>query len=188
MARSELGNKEGVDFRFETLFDEKQIRKRVIKLGNEISEDFKDCNSLLLIGVLKGSFVFMADLIREIQHPNISVDFMGISSYGSSTVSSREPIINLDIRSQIRGKQVLLVEDIVDTGYSLHILRNIVKAREPSSFKICALLSKTECREVEVPVDYLGFEIPNAWVEGYGIDTAELGRGRKEIVMRILLD
>jgi hypoxanthine phosphoribosyltransferase len=171
-------------YEFETLYTEERIRQRVKELGQEIQQDYEGEDSLVLIGVLKGSFVLLADLIREIDHPDLTVDFIGVSSYGAGTESSREPIINLDIRSSIRDKNAILVEDIVDTGYSFATLCSMITARGPKSFKTCALLSKPDRREVEVPIDYLGFEIPDAWVEGYGIDTAEKGRNRKNIIAR----
>ena len=172
-------------FNFETLYSEEVIKQRVQELGREIQEDYKDEETLVLVGVLKGSFVFLADLARQISHPNLTIQFISVSSYGSGTESAREPIINLDIRSSIRGKNVILVEDIVDTGYSFATLIAMITARGPKSLKTCSLLSKPDRREVEVPIDYQGFEIPDLWVEGYGIDTGEHGRNKKDIVARV---
>ena len=173
------------DFRFETLYPEEVIRQRVQELGQEIQEDYKDEETLVLVGVLKGSFVFLADLARQISHSNLSIEFISVSSYGADTESTREPIISLDIRSSIRNKNVILVEDIVDTGYSFATLMAMITARGPKSLKTCSLLSKPDRREIEVPIDYEGFEIPDLWVEGYGIDTGEHGRNKKDIVTRV---
>jgi len=123
-------------------------------------------------------------LARAIKHPELEIDYISVSSYGSGTQSSREPIINLDLRTSIRDRNVILIEDIVDTGYSLNTLLGMLRARGPKSLKTCALLSKKDAREVEVKVDYLGFEIPNLWVEGYGLDTDQKGRARNKIVVR----
>lgn len=171
--------------RYETLISREVIAERVKRIAEQIDQDYADEDSLVFVGVLKGASFFMADLVREVTNANVEVDFVSVSSYGSGRESSREPIINLDIRGTIRGKNVILVEDIVDTGYSINTLLNMIKAREPKSLKVCALLSKTPAREVEVPVDYLGFEIDDKWVEGYGLDTDQMGRTRKDIVVRI---
>lgn len=137
-----------------------------------------------MVGALKGAAVFLVDLAREIKHPEIEIEFIDVKSYGQEEESSREPIINLDIRTPIRGKNVILVEDIVDTGYSMNTLLGMIRARNPKSLKTCALLSKKDKREIEVPVDYLGFDIPDVWVEGYGLDSDQKGRARKDIVIR----
>lgn len=152
-------------------------------MARKISEDYREEDSLILVGVLKGASFFLVDLARAIDHPQLQIDFISVSSYGSGKKSSLEPIINLDVRAPIRDKNVILVEDIVDTGYSLNTLLNMLRARGPKSLKTCALLSKADAREVEVPIDYLGFEIPNVWVEGYGLDSAEKGRARRNIVV-----
>lgn len=168
---------------YETLIADEHISQRINLMARQISEDFRDEDSLVVVGVLKGATFLLVDLVRAINHPELQIDYMSISSYGSGKESSREPIINLDLRTPIRDKNVLLVEDIVDTGYSLNTLLNILRARGPKSLKTCALLSKADAREIEVPIDYLGFEIPNVWVEGYGLDSDEKGRARKDIVV-----
>jgi hypoxanthine phosphoribosyltransferase len=168
---------------YEILFTERQISGRVTQLARQITRDYKDEDSLVLVGALTGATFFLVDLARAVKHPEIEIDFIDIESYGSGTVSSQEPIINLDIRSPIRGKNVILVEDIVDTGYSMNTLLAMIRARNPKSLRTCAFLSKKDKREVEVPIDYLGFEIPDVWVEGYGLDSAQKGRARKEIVI-----
>lgn len=172
------------NYTHEILLSEDLIRARVKELANEISQDYKG-KKPLFIGVLKGSFIFLADLMRELD-PEISaeVDFMAVSSYGRGTVSSRQPKIELDLRIPIEDREVLLVEDIVDAGYSLEALIALLSVRNPKSLKTCALLSKKSRREVEVPIDYLGFEIPDLWIEGYGTDTAEQNRGLKNVVHR----
>jgi hypoxanthine phosphoribosyltransferase len=144
----------------------------------EITKDYEDDpeTPLVLMGVLKGATPFLVDLSRSIQHPNLYVDFIGVSSYGSGTTSSREPQITFDSRIPIKDKHVLIVEDIVDTGYSIATLIDILKARKPKSLKVCAFLSKPSRRELEVPIDYLGFAIDDLWVQGYGLDTDEKGR------------
>jgi hypoxanthine phosphoribosyltransferase len=170
---------------YEILIPQERIALRVKEIAARIDEDYKGEDSLLVVGVLKGATFMLVDLVREIKHPEIEIDYISISSYGSGTESSREPIINLDLRTPIRGKNVIVVEDIVDTGYSLDTLIRMLTARNPKSLKTCALLSKTSVREVQVPVDYLGFEIPPLWVEGYGLDTNQKGRARKDIMVRI---
>lgn len=170
---------------YEILITQRQIAERVSQLAQQITQDYKNEDSLVLVGALKGATFFLVDLARAVKHPDVEIDFIDIESYGSGTVSSREPIINLDIRSPIRGKNVILVEDIIDTGYSMNTLLAMLRARNPKSLKTCALLSKKDKREVEVPIDYLGFEIPDKWVEGYGLDSDQKGRARKEIVIVI---
>jgi hypoxanthine phosphoribosyltransferase len=133
------------------------------------------------VGILKGSFVFMADLARELD-PEIQpeFDFMAVSSYNGKK-SSGQPKIEKDLNIDIKDRNVLVVEDIVDTGYSFETLLKILKARNPSTLKTCALLSKPDRREVDVPVDYKGFEIPDKWVEGFGLDTDQLNRNLPDI-------
>jgi hypoxanthine phosphoribosyltransferase len=163
---------------FEILFTQEEIEERVLGLAQEISKDYELDNKtpLLLIGVLKGAVPFLTDLSQQINHPNLYIDYMGVSSYNGNTTSNKEPKITLDTKIPIKGKNVIIVEDIVDTGYSIATLIDILQARKPKSLKVCALLSKPERREIEVPIDYLGFTIPNLWVQGYGLDTNEEGR------------
>ena len=171
--------------RYEPYITQEQIEERVRALAQQINRDYAGEDSLVFVGVLKGASFFVVDLVRQIDNPNVEVNFVSVTSRKGDTTSSREPIINLDIREPIRGKNVILVEDIVDTGYSINTLLNMIRARQPKSLRVCALLSKTPAREVEVPVDYLGFEIEDKWVEGYGLDTDQMGRARKDIVVRI---
>lgn len=168
----------------EDLISREQIGKRVKELGAELKKEYKDKN-LLVVGILKGSWIFLADLARELDLDDVEFDFMEVSSYNGDTESSRNPRIIKDISVNIDGRNVLLVEDIVDTGWSFDTLIKILSQRNPKSLKTCALLSKPERREVEVPIDYLGFEIENKWVEGYGLDTNQRFRGLPKIVARL---
>ncbi len=158
----------------EVFIPEHALQERVSELGKEISRDYAG-QDLLLVAVLKGSVVFLADLMRQITIPH-SIDFMATSSYGAATESSGIVRILKDLDIPIIGRNVLIVEDIVDTGHTLTYLRKLLLERQPASLRICTLLDKRERREVEVPLDYIGFEIPNEFVVGYGLDYAELYR------------
>jgi hypoxanthine phosphoribosyltransferase len=155
----------------EILIDEDTLSSRVAELGAEVSGDYQG-RDLLLIGVLKGAVFFMADLMRHITVP-CEVDFMAISSYGDSTDSSGIVRILKDLDINIEGRDVLVVEDIIDSGLTLSYLIRNLESREPSSLEVCALLTKPSRREIDVPVRYVGFEIPNKFVVGYGLDFAE---------------
>jgi hypoxanthine phosphoribosyltransferase len=155
----------------ETLIDAETLQERIRELGEEISRDYEG-RDLLLVGVLKGAVFFMADLMRELTVP-CEIDFMAISSYGAQTDSSGVVRILKDLDLNIAGRHVLVVEDIIDSGLTLSYLMRNLKARKPASLEICALLTKPERREIDVPVRYVGFEIPNKFVIGYGLDFAE---------------
>ena len=155
----------------EVLVDEQTLRARVEELGEEISRDYAG-REPLLIGVLKGAVFFMADLMRELTVP-CEVDFMAISSYGASTDSSGVVRILKDLDINIEGRDVLVVEDIIDSGLTLSYLIRNLEAREPATLEVCALLTKPSRREIDVPVRYVGFEIPNRFVIGYGLDFGE---------------
>jgi hypoxanthine phosphoribosyltransferase len=155
----------------EVLIDRETLQRRISELGEEISADYAG-RDLLLVGVLKGAVFFMADLMRGLTIP-CEIDFMAISSYGDSTDSSGVVRILKDLDINIEGRDVLVVEDIIDSGLTLSYLMRNLEAREPASLEICALLTKPERREIEVPVRYVGFEIPNRFVIGYGLDFAE---------------
>jgi hypoxanthine phosphoribosyltransferase len=155
----------------EILVDEETLRNRVAELGEEISRDYAG-RDLLLIGVLKGAVFFMADLMRQLTVP-CEIDFMAISSYGASTDSSGVVRILKDLDINIEGREVLVVEDIIDSGLTLSYLMRNLEARQPASLEVCALMTKPERREIDVPVRYIGFEIPNRFVIGYGLDFAE---------------
>jgi hypoxanthine phosphoribosyltransferase len=155
----------------EILVDEETLRNRVAELGEEISRDYVG-RDLLLIGVLKGAVFFMADLMRQLTVP-CEIDFMAISSYGASTDSSGVVRILKDLDINIEGREVLVVEDIIDSGLTLSYLMRNLEARQPASLEVCALMTKPERRQIDVPVRYIGFEIPNRFVIGYGLDFAE---------------
>lgn len=154
----------------EVLVSEAQIQAKVAELGRRISENYQG-EELLLIGLLRGAIVFVSDLMREITIP-VRLDFIGISSYGASTRSGAVRLV-MDLETDIAGRHVLIVEDIVDTGKTLSYLVENLKARQPASLRICALLDKPERRQVPIKVDYVGFEIPDKFVVGYGLDFAE---------------
>ena len=147
----------------------KSIAARVEALAREIATHFADTDKLIVVGLLRGSFVFIADLARELDLP-VEIDFIEASSYGSSMESSREVRILKDLRGEIEGRDVLVVEDIVDTGFTLHHVMNLLAARKPRRLEICALLDKPSRREAEVKARFTGFEIPDEFVVGYGLD------------------
>ena len=155
----------------EVLIDEDDLQRRIAELGDEISADYRG-RDLLLLGVLKGAVFFMSDLMRRLTIP-CEIDFMAISSYGASTDSSGVVRILKDLDINIEGRHVLVVEDIIDSGLTLSYLMRMLESREPATLEICALLTKPERREIDVDVRYTGFEIPNRFVIGYGLDFAE---------------
>ena len=159
------------EFLLEVLIPEDRLQARIRELGAQISWDYEG-QDLLLLAVLKGSVVFLSDLMRCIEVPH-AIDFMATSSYGSGMESSGVVRILKDLDAPIEGRNVLIVEDIIDTGRTLDYLMRILRARAPASLRICALLDKASRREVLVPVDYVGFEIPDKFVFGYGLDYAE---------------
>ena len=155
----------------EELVSQADLERRVRELGAEISRDYAG-KELFLVGVLKGAVFFLSDLMRALEVP-CEVDFMAVASYGSSTDSSGVVRILKDLDATIEGKDVLIVEDIIDSGLTLSYLLRTLKARDPRSLEVCALLTKPERREVDLPIRYTGFEIPNKFVIGYGLDHAE---------------
>jgi hypoxanthine phosphoribosyltransferase len=157
------------------VFDNNRIADRVAEISRRISEDYKD-SDLVLIGVLKGAFVFMADLIRQIQSAHITIDFVQISSYGSGTQTSGCIKILKDIQVDIANKDVLIVEDILDTGLTLACLLNHLRQFQPKSLKICALIDKTERRQNDLQADYVGFTVTEGFLVGYGLDHDEAYR------------
>jgi len=154
------------------LVPEPELQKRIAELGQAINATYRDEDRLLLICVLKGAFIFLADLVRhlEIRH---EVDFMEISSYGAQTESTGVVRILLDLAQSIEGRHVLIVEDIIDSGRTLDYITRNLGTRGPASLRVCTLLSKPDRREIEVPVDLVGFEVPDEFVVGYGLDFAE---------------
>jgi hypoxanthine phosphoribosyltransferase len=154
------------------LLTEEAIRRRVAEMARRISSDYAGVEELLLVGILRGCFIFLADLSRLLTVPR-SVDFIAVSSYGKSATSTGAVRLILDLRGEIAGKHVLIVDDIVDTGYTLQYLLNALKPRMPASLKTCVLLRKPERFKMDWEIDYLGFDIPDTWVVGYGLDYAD---------------
>ncbi len=153
------------------LFNEKQLQQAVNRLGKQITEDYLG-KELVVVGILKGAQIFMSDLIRKIDMP-VELDYMSVSSYGLSTESSGVVRILKDLDLSIEGKHILIVEDIVDTGLTLHYLTENLKSRLPKSIRLCTLLDKPERRKINVLIDYVGFQVPDEFIVGYGIDYAE---------------
>ena len=165
----------------ETLVTASDLERRVKELGAEISRDYEG-RDLLLIGVLKGAVPFLADLMRELT-VDCEVDFMAVSSYGSATDSSGVVRILKDLDAPIGDRDVLVVEDIIDSGLTLHYLMKNLKARSPASLEVCALLTKPERRRVDLPIRYVGFEIPNKFAIGYGLDHDQRYRNLRHVAV-----
>jgi hypoxanthine phosphoribosyltransferase len=157
------------------IMPQEEIQARVSELAAQISADYADNGQLVVVGILKGAFIFLSDLTRRLTVPH-RVDFMALSSYGQTTTSGAVRII-MDLRVNVEARHVLVVEDIVDTGYTLHYLLNVLRTRNPASLRSCVLLSKPDRRQVDVPMDYVGFEIPDVWVVGY-VDHVLIDRKR----------
>ena len=172
----------------ETLISREEVQSRIIELAKEINHYYEHarCENLVVVGLLRGSFMFMADLVRLI-NVSVEVDFMTASSYGSGTESSRDVKILKDLDGEIHGKDVLIVEDIIDTGFTLSKVRDILNLREPRSVAICTLLDKPSRREVDVPVEWVGFAIPDEFVVGYGIDYAQKYRNL-DFIGKVVMD
>jgi hypoxanthine phosphoribosyltransferase len=158
----------------------KSIAARIEDLARQITRHFADTEQLIVVGLLRGSFVFIADLVRELELP-VEVDFLEASSYGDAMTSSREVRILKDLRGEIAGRDVLVVEDIVDTGFTLHHVTQLLRSRGPKRLEICALLDKPSRREVDIRATWTGFEIPDEFVVGYGIDYAQRNRNLPHI-------
>ena len=156
------------------MLTEEELEKRIAELGRQITQEYED-RDLHVIGVLKGCFMFLADLVREIEC-DMTIDFLGLSSYGDSTKSSGVVRMTQDLSMPIEGKDVLIVEDIVDTGLTMSYLLENLETRHPDSINVCTLLYKPENLEVDVPIDYKGFTVPNDFVIGYGLDYAQYYR------------
>jgi hypoxanthine phosphoribosyltransferase len=156
------------------LVSEEAIQGRVTELARQLEHDYAKVERIFLVGILKGAFIFLADLARQLSISH-SVDFMALSSYGDTTTSTGEVRLIMDLREPIQDKHVVIVEDIVDSGLTLKYLYRVLGEREPASLKTCVLVRK-ERDSMGVPVDYLGFEIPDVWVVGYGLDYADSHR------------
>ena len=160
-----------MDKNLDILITEENIKKRVSELGKKISIDYKG-KEIVAIGILKGAWVFMADLVREIEIP-VMCDFIGVSSYGDAAVSSERVKLISDIRIPIDGRDVLLIDDIIDTGFSIKFVKDYIESKNPAGIKMCVLLDKPSRRKEDIHVDYTGFTIPDRFVVGYGLDYAE---------------
>ena len=167
-------------YHVEPMISAKSIAARVEELAQIISTHFADTEKLVVVGLLRGSFVFIADLVRELDMP-VEVDFLETSSYGNATTSTGEVRILKDLRGEIEGRDVLVVEDIVDTGHTLNHVITLLKSRKPNRMEVCALLDKPSRREVDVKATWTGFEIPDEFVVGYGIDYAQRNRNLDHI-------
>ena len=164
------------------LISETEIKARINHLAKEITHQFKDTEKLVVVGLLRGSFIFIADLVRCMNLP-LEVDFITASSYGDEMESSRQVRILKDLETTIKDRDVLVVEDIIDTGHTLHQVTDILRTRQPASLKVCTLLNKPSRREIEVDIDWVGFDIPDEFVIGYGIDYAQQGRNLQHIAI-----
>lgn len=155
------------------------IARRVQELAAQISKDYRGKDPIL-VGILKGAFIFLADLVRALEFP-VEIDFVRLRSYGNGTTSSGDVEITKDVELPLEGRHVLIVEDIVDIGYTLHFLRQQFSARHPRSLRICCLIDKTERRAVDVPLDYVGFTVEKGFLVGYGLDCGEKFRTLPEV-------
>ncbi len=168
------------DYVIDEMISAKTIAARIEDLAREISDTFKNTDKLVVVGLLRGSFIFIADLVRELDLP-VEVDFMEVSSYGMATESSREVRILKDLRGEIEGRDVLVVEDIIDTGHTMAAVLDVLRTRHPNRLEVCALLDKPSRREVDIKARWTGFEIPDRFVVGYGIDYAQRNRNLPHI-------
>ena len=168
------------DEQIEILISESEIKARINHLAKEISDNYKTSDQLVVIGLLRGSFIFIADLVRRLNLP-VEVDFITVSSYGNEMESSRQVRIIKDLETSIKDRDVLVVEDIIDTGHTLAQVLQIMQTRKPKSLSVCTLLNKPSRREIEVDVTWIGFDIPDEFVIGYGIDYAQQGRNLPHI-------
>ena len=155
-----------------TLFTAEQIQARINEMAAQINADYPDSEPLHFVAVLKGAFVFLSDLARAMTPRPVTLDFIAVSSYGAATKSSGEVRLLKDLDTPLQGRDVIIVEDIVDTGLTLHYLQDVLRARDPKSLKTACLLSKPSRRKVDVEVEYIGFEIEDKFVVGYGLDNA----------------
>ncbi|MBI5669170.1 MAG: hypoxanthine phosphoribosyltransferase [Chloroflexi bacterium] len=157
----------------EVLIDEAALQQRVRELGHQITQDYADCGDLLLVCILKGGIMFLVDLARHIDVPH-EMDFLAVSSYGRGARSSTGSVrIDMDLSVQVEGRHLLIVEDIIDSGQTLRFVMDVLEARKPASLKLCTLLNKPQRRTVDIPIDYIGFDIEDKFVFGYGLDLDE---------------
>jgi hypoxanthine phosphoribosyltransferase len=165
----------------EVLIPEERLKERIEELGRRISDDYRG-KTVHLVCVLKGAYTFLADLARQIELP-VTIDFLAVSSYGKGKSTSGEVQLTKDLDQSLEGKDVIVVEDIADTGLTLNYLLNLLRSRRPASLRVCALLSKPSRRLIDVKVDYAGFEIPDRFVVGYGLDHDQLHRNLKHVAV-----
>lgn len=158
-----------------TLINEEQLQKRIEEIGKQITEDYKN-KEIILICILRGAVYFAVDLSKQIKSNNLIMEFMQVSSYGNNKETTGEIKIKKDLDADIKGKNVLIVEDIIDSGLTMSLLKKYLLSKEPESLKICTLIDKRERRKVEIEADYVGFEIPNKFILGYGLDYEEYYR------------
>ena len=168
--------------KLEILITEAEIASRINTLSEQISKAYEQTDQLVVIGLLRGSFVFIADLVRCLDLP-VEVDFMTVSSYGNKMKSSGQLRIIKDVETDLKNRDVLIIEDIIDTGHTLSQVVSLLETRKPKSLRICTLLNKPSRREVKVDVDWVGFDIPDEFVIGYGIDYAQQGRNLQHIAI-----
>lgn len=161
------------------VYDKSTIDKRIAELGAEISRDYKG-KKVLMVCILRGAAIFFADLIRYVD-ADVEIDFMATSSYGSDTTTSGEVKLQKDLNSPVKGRDIIIVDDIIDSGLTLVYLKKLLMARNPASVKICVLMSKPERKQTNIEVDYVGFEVPNEFVVGYGLDYDEKYRQLPEV-------
>ncbi len=178
MESATTGNNEGITLK--TVFNRDIIAQRVGELAEAIDQTYGN-TPLVAVCVLKGAFIFFSDLVRCLKNPLLELDFVRLSSYGMNSASSRHVIFNKDIETDIRGKHVLIVEDIVDSGLTMRFLADAFAARDPLSLRIAALVDKSERREAAIHVDFAGFQLPGGFIVGYGLDYAERYRGLPDI-------
>ncbi|MDH3693343.1 MAG: hypoxanthine phosphoribosyltransferase [Gammaproteobacteria bacterium] len=157
------------------IIDESEIEKRVAKLATDISNEYRNAGELVLVGVLKGAFILLSDLSRRLTIPH-TIDFIALSSYDQKDESSGQVRLVMDMREAIEGKHVIVVEDIIDTGRTLHYLLELLNSRHPASLRTCVLVRKERDQTHSIEIDYLGFDIPDKWVVGYGLDYDEKHR------------
>ena len=157
------------------LISEQDIKKRVAELAQQVSSDYRNKGDIVLVGVLKGAFIFLADLSRQLTIPR-TIEFIAVSSYGEISAPTGAVRLVMDVRGNIENRHVLIVEDIIDTGHTLNYLMGILESHRPASIRTCTLLHKADATEVDVNIDYVGFDIGDEWVVGYGLDFAERDR------------
>jgi hypoxanthine phosphoribosyltransferase len=167
---------------YRILFNHKQILRKVEEIGQTIETDYRG-KTPILIGILKGAFVFMADLVRTIEEVDMEIDFLGVSSYRNRTLPSTQPVVTKDLTIDIGARDVIVIEDIIDTGGTFEFIVKHIEGKNPSSMKICCLIDKRGRRKGDLKIDYVGFEIESGFIIGYGMDFSEKFRNIKDILL-----